>query len=171
MSVEHLSDYDIQEYLDNKKSDINMTAHLNSCNRCQEILRQYELCFSVFNQEIKSDLPINFSAKTMAVIKADSSFNDSSIGIYLCSFAGFIISIVVMGYVAGYESLLQLTGISAILNYIVGSTYIQSFTDMFLPFSNIIGILIFAAIIISFFAVLDKLVIKQKLSNVNCFSI
>ncbi|MCK4224599.1 MAG: zf-HC2 domain-containing protein, partial [candidate division Zixibacteria bacterium] len=86
MPVTHLTDEEIQEYLDGNLSHqkrIFLEAHLKTCELCQAALKQYQSLYVGLKQDQVFDLPKSFAKSIVAKLpmaeKAKSGFNYSDI--------------------------------------------------------------------------------------------
>jgi len=86
MPVTHLTDEEIQDYLDGNlshQSRIFLEAHLKTCEFCQVALKQYQSLYVELKQDQVFDLPKTFAksvvAKLPMIEKAKSGFNYSDI--------------------------------------------------------------------------------------------
>jgi len=86
MPVTHLTDEEIQEYLDGNlshQSRVFTEAHLETCEFCQAALKQYQSLYVGLNQDQGFDLPRTFAKSVVAKLplaqKTKSGFNYSDI--------------------------------------------------------------------------------------------
>ena len=86
MPVTHLTDEEIQEYLDGNLSHqkrIFLEAHLKTCELCQATLKQYQSLYVGLKQDQAFDLPKTFAKSVVAKLpmaeKTKSGFNYSDI--------------------------------------------------------------------------------------------
>ena len=86
MLVTHLTDEEIQEYLDGNLSHqkrIFAEAHLKTCELCQAALKQYQSLYVGLKQDHGFDLPITFTKSVLTKLplaqKTKSGFNYSDI--------------------------------------------------------------------------------------------
>lgn len=86
MPVTHLTDEEIQEYLDgnlSRQKRIFAEAHLKTCELCQVTLKQYQSLYVGLKQDQVFDLPKTFAKSIVAKLppaeKAKSGFNYSDI--------------------------------------------------------------------------------------------
>jgi anti-sigma factor RsiW len=72
MSVEHISDDKIQDYLDNRdsKRDISLIRHIRQCDECRAKLHHYRLLYHGLNRAEEVSLPQEFASRTMRAIRA-----------------------------------------------------------------------------------------------------
>ena len=73
--MNHLTDEQLQEYLDNKSGfpDEQVGAHLEACPECREALARYEKLYSVLSVDTAPELPRHFTSSVMTAIEAESS--------------------------------------------------------------------------------------------------
>jgi hypothetical protein len=109
MPVTHLTDEEIQDYLDGNLSHpkrIFAEAHLKTCESCQVALKQYQSLYVGLKQDQGFDLPKGFAksvvAKLPVVEKAKSGFNYSDI---LLGILGILITTFMASYYLNLGSL------------------------------------------------------------------
>ncbi|MFQ5823129.1 MAG: anti-sigma factor family protein [bacterium] len=73
MALRHVTDEEIQEYLDGKLSMENrwIPTHLENCEFCKKQLSQYQNLYVALNREINFSLSPNFSESVIARIHKD----------------------------------------------------------------------------------------------------
>jgi hypothetical protein len=73
MDLNHLSEEQIQEYLDRREPEglKEMDAHLQICPLCHRIVQQYRKVYSQISQEAFPGLSKDFSAKVITRIKTE----------------------------------------------------------------------------------------------------
>lgn len=73
--MNHLTDEQLQEYLDNKPGIPNeqVEAHLEECAECREALARYKKIYSVLSIDTAPELPRYFTSSVMTAIEAESS--------------------------------------------------------------------------------------------------
>lgn len=86
MPVTHLTDDEIQDYLDgnlSRQGRIFLEAHLETCELCQATLKQYQSLYVGLRQDKGFDLPRTFAKSVVAKLplaqKTESGFNYSDI--------------------------------------------------------------------------------------------
>jgi predicted anti-sigma-YlaC factor YlaD len=86
MPVTHLTDEEIQDYLDGNlshQSRVFLEAHLKTCESCQVALKQYQSLYVGLKQDQEFDLPRTFAKSVVVRLpmaeKAKSGFNYSDI--------------------------------------------------------------------------------------------
>lgn len=171
MSVKHLSDDDIQLFLDMSKSDEDMIHHIKTCQECQKRVSEYESFYRLLNEDTEPGLSSDFAINTMSIIKSDPSFNESSVGLYLYSVIGGVIALLATGYAIGFNALLDLVGVNALVTYFSNTGFIKMMGETFVKTQDIVTIIVSAGIILIFYSLLDKYITKQKVSKFTCFTI
>ncbi|HKK20530.1 MAG TPA: hypothetical protein VJ983_03580 [candidate division Zixibacteria bacterium] len=71
MSVEHISDDQIQDYLDGRDSqrDIALIHHIRQCDECRAKLHHYKMLYRGLEQSTEIELSEKFTANTMKAIR------------------------------------------------------------------------------------------------------
>ena len=75
MALKHVSDTDLQDYLDGTLSSARINElekHLNSCFSCQEQFNAYTRLYTDLNDEIPFELTPKFSKKVLEKIQKES---------------------------------------------------------------------------------------------------
>ena len=166
MSIKHLSDNEIQLYLDNKKNDNSITEHIYACESCRTLLSNYELLYSSIECE-EISLSDNFSLNTMSLIhglEAESSY--SSRNIILIGVSGILLSLLSMVYIVGYEVILQYI---KDISFVEMFTYKQSAEAELNRYGSIIKIGLSGGIILLFYTQLDKILSRLKTNRISIF--
>ena len=74
MALKHLTDNQVQEYLDGKISKNSwMAEHLRSCSDCTEQIDAYSSLYSALEVEEKMGLSANFADRVVSTITAQAS--------------------------------------------------------------------------------------------------
>ena len=169
MSLNHLSDEQIQAYIEQKNET--SEAHLRQCEECRNTYRHYVTLQKKLSRLPEPKLSVDFSSKIMADIKAESVVDRSSWMLVGLTFLLSLISTGITVWLFGWQKSVSFAqeyipniSLQNITMYKMMSTFIETH-------ASIIGILLFAAIIISFFSVLDKILAKTKTTRLSIFSI
>lgn len=167
MSIKHLSDNEIQQYLDDNKSDELITEHVSVCDSCRLLLHQYQLLYGSIESE-KIALSDDFSTKTMGLIhNLDVQVSYSYRNFVLIGLAGIVISLLSMVYIIGYEVILQYI---KEIRFAEMFTYKETTDSIINRYGSIIKIAISGGIILLFFTQLDRLLSKIKTQKFSVFS-
>jgi len=168
MAVIHLSDNEIQQYLDNNKNDESITEHLSFCESCRTLLNQYQSLFETIESE-KIVLNEDFSINTMNLIRRmDTAESYSYRNIVLIGIVGIVISLLSMVYIIGYEVILQPFK-NIHLNEMFA--YKETAQSIFDRYGSILKIAFSGSIILLFFTKLDNLLSRLKASRLSIFSL
>jgi len=113
--VKHLTEDQIQEYLDNSittgKQEI--AAHLDSCQMCQNRVKEYKALFLQLKAAEPEMLSADFTSKVMVNIEAEvPPVESSSVWAIVFSVLGAILGLVSIGYFVNFKPLLEMFKIS-----------------------------------------------------------
>jgi hypothetical protein len=120
MAVNHLSENQIQEYLDNTlvsgKQDI--ITHLDNCPLCRNRVQEYEALFLQIKEAEPEFLPADFASKVMTAIETESSVTGQrSIWSVIFAILGTIVGLITMGYFINLRPLADLFNLSDVRQY------------------------------------------------------
>jgi hypothetical protein len=104
MELRHLSDEEIQDYLDGSPSSVNKTIeeHLETCQLCKGILEEYKKVYAELKKDIGFELSPDFSSLIISKLSLKASPKP------LTSYAGIFLAI--LGLVLGVGSMFYLVG-------------------------------------------------------------
>lgn len=174
MSINHLTDEQIQQYLDNGPDAIEHSAekHLEACDRCQMTLKEYQLLYNRLGRETETLLSPNFTSATMARIEA---LAEPAAGLSrpMRAFVvlGVLSCLLTIWYTINIKSLLNTLSSFLLGQNVVESTVGSSLKTISAQFGDNLGIVLFAALILIGVALTDKLLFKQKLRKVYFLSV
>ena len=171
MSVRHLSEYEIQEYIDNDKTDTKIQHHIEVCQSCSDLLKEYESCFSFLTQEEPGGLSASFVSDTLQTIKLETDGNESKSGAYFSLFACVLGLLAVAQYYLRFDFDLSKLPVHAFTKIYSDWSIFVTVRNLYEAQPEIFSILIFAGITILFYSVVDKLVKKAHPGKINCLSI
>ncbi len=118
--MKHLSENEIQEYLDNTdftgKQEI--ITHLDGCQLCRNRVKEYETLFFQLEKAEPGELSPDFAAKVMSKIKAEApARSPRPVWSIALSIAGVILGLVSIGYFVNLAPLLESVKLSGLLQY------------------------------------------------------
>ncbi len=87
MSINHLSDDQIQEYLDGLSSEVTH-IHLEKCAACRENLKAYQNLYKHLQGDTPFELPSDFEDKVMSNIRGQSETANSGLLTFFLSLLG-----------------------------------------------------------------------------------
>ncbi len=158
MTRDHLSDEQIQAYLDGQPSinTIKIEEHLKICPTCQKNLELYQEVYTSLGTDLLPALPKNFSKGVVSAVsgKSESLWQKLESGLIL-SF--FLISIALCIYFLNPLPQILKTG-SSIIGLAGGFL-----NDLIALFNGNIPLMIIALIILFLIEVLDRRLLKSKL--------
>lgn len=153
----HLSDDQIQNYLDNPRSSERekIDQHLSSCSICQQTVHHYRTLYADLTLDFTPAFSKNFSKN---VITALSSLEESRLQRYE---SGFIVAFFLIGIAVGLYFLNPLPHLTSVGNDIV--IYIKVYLIKYVPDINFNLPFVVVVILIFFLIqILDKKLIKPK---------
>ncbi len=118
--MKHLSENEIQEYLDNSVSagKQEIITHLDSCQLCQNRVKEYETLFFQLKKAEPAELSPDFTAKVMSKIEAEAPARDPrSVWSIALSIAGVILGLISIGYFINLKPLLETVHLSGVQQY------------------------------------------------------
>jgi hypothetical protein len=120
MAVRHLSEDQIQEYLDNTivsgKQDI--ITHLDSCPICRSRVKEYETLFLQIKETEPEFLPADFASKVMTAIETESSgIGQRSTWSVIFVILGTLVGLITIGYFVNLRPLADLFNVSDVRQY------------------------------------------------------
>jgi hypothetical protein len=155
MNGQHLTEFQIQQYLDGRTPDrAEIKAHLHVCSTCRENLEAYRIVYGYLSEA--PDLPVTsgFRNRVLAQIRPARRFRfsfESGLSILF-----FLISMITVGYVTGFSiDLSMISGFFAGLFDLLPKFNIKMISDNFL-------FILVPLLIILVIELLDKKVLKLK---------
>lgn len=174
MSIDHLSDEQIQQYLDSGPSAFGDSAekHLEGCHRCQATLKEYQVLYNRLGRETETLLSPNFTSDTMAKIEA-LAVPAARLGrpMFYYVVLGVVSCLLAIWYTIDLKAALNAVGSFLLGQNVIESTVGSSLKTVSSQFGDNIGIIIFAALILIGVALTDKLLFRQKLRKVYFLSV
>jgi hypothetical protein len=158
MSIKHISDRDIQTYLDGIEMENRalIKEHLDSCSPCHNTFKAYQEVYLGISSAEVSELSPGFSDRVMEDLKKKLE-NKSQLRETLSLIALFLVGSVVSFYFVN--------PFASLLNLFKGlfSTTIQYIEELLPTFNGYSSIIIMVVLILILIEVLDKKVIKTKM--------
>ena len=160
--MKHLTDDELQNYIDSGKNVDLVSAHLNRCDLCRENLTNYRTLFSELSQPHRIRLQHDFTASILSRIGSQSlSPHKHQIWAFLSAMLSLI-----MGIGAG----LYFTGFKSIAEFVAGTTsltgYLRELGEAMLGFTVNLNLnyslLAIGILSLTVFSLLDHLYIKSR---------
>lgn len=166
MSLKHLTDEEIQEYLDGNLSPQNASLferHLESCSFCKESLKQYQSLYVGLVNDEGFDLPKSFVKSVISRLQAEpeakSHFNYANI---FLTILGIIIAVGITFYYLDLEPLGKAISNILLSQYEFGSALLVSIKSFLAGLNGNISLLALAGLTLLMIAALDRLVFQTK---------
>jgi hypothetical protein len=121
MAVNHLSDNDIQDFLEGnlKNRDEEIRLHLNECATCNKKFKEFSVIFNQVKIDTTPALSTSFASKVAAKAFSESEQSKKVFSPYIYYFAGLVCLIVAIWY----------TGIWSIFGRMMSALKITSIAD------------------------------------------
>ncbi len=172
MSVEHLSDEQIQNLVENKEINIEAENHINSCSECRKSYDFYQMIYSNITDVEDPVIGVDFNAKTMLKIKDVEIIEEKGrFETFIYILAGIAACTAALIYGSGYKAIVDNMFSISIVDAIANWTVIQTLQKLVGQYDNLFTILLFAGITILFVAILDKYLSKLKIGKTSLLSI
>jgi hypothetical protein len=165
MQLEHLTDEEIQDYLDGNLSPEMATSiqkHLESCGLCREAVKQYQSVYAGLDREEGFELSKGFSKSVVKMLpaegKAKSSFD--ILNIFLTISAVIVAAGVTIRYV-------DLRPLGRILSHVLpgpqlGSGIVVFIEDLLTGLNGNLGLLILGVLTLVIIGGLDRFLLQPK---------
>jgi hypothetical protein len=161
MAVTHLSDQDIQDYLDDPRGDLSrrVAKHLEACAHCHTQLQQYQNLFSALNHEPELTQRFDFADAVMAKIMAGGE-EAFTLPIWL-AFFGMIAGIATTLYLVGLEKAANF--FATLRTYFSFDWHIFSTINQYLAGLHLnLGLLALAIFTIAMMSIIDRFVFQSR---------
>jgi hypothetical protein len=166
MSLKHLTDEEIQEYLDGYLSQQNallFEKHLEICPHCQESLKQYQSLYVGLANDKGFDLPESFTKSVLSRLPAEpepkSRFN--YVNIFL-TILGIIIAVGITFYYVDLKPLGRVISNIFVPQYEFGSELIVSIKSSLVSLNGNLSLLAFAGLTLLIIAALDRALVQPR---------
>ncbi len=174
MSVEHLSEIQIQQYLDRGPESLSESKleHLQSCEMCRGILADYKRLYSQLKVDDEISLSKDFAARTMQKIRGlENPSAAVSPSVILYSLLGLVSCVLAIWYFVDVKALLKGLGNISIGNPLPDASAFSGITNWLLGFGDSLYLMIFAVMILAGVGLIDRLLAKHKLDKAYFFSV
>ena len=166
MAVTHLTDAEMQDYLDGNLSQKQVAIfmkHLKTCNSCQNELHEYKNLYTELKSDAEIQLSANFSKSVISKIQQESpTISYARFRDILLSIIGLIIAVGITLYFVDLKPLTK--SFSNIINPLVDSA-IVIFTNVqnYMSILNIdINLFVVAGLILLVIIAIDHILYRHK---------
>jgi hypothetical protein len=160
VAVNHLSEVQIQEYLDNTivsgKQDI--IAHLDHCPLCRSRVKEYEVLFKQLKKAEPKPLPVDFASKVMKQIEAESSTADRrSAWSVMFAVLGTIIGLISIAYFINFKPVFAFFKLSDIRQYF-DRVFLDELNGLARYLNVDIGTILYVGLVLIVIAAIDTII-------------
>jgi predicted anti-sigma-YlaC factor YlaD len=165
MSLKHLTDEEIQEYLDGNLSPENellFETHLKICPHCQESLKQYQSLYVDLANDEGFDLPKSFAESVLSRLPAEP---EAKSHFKYASIFWTILGIITIGITFYYVDLKPLGRVISnifVPQYEFGSELIVSIKNSLVSLNGNLSLLAFAGLTLLIIAALDRALVQPR---------
>ena len=170
MSIIHLSDSDIQEYLDRQSNKEKVESHILSCQECAIVIAEYESLYADLAFDEPPQLSVDFVDKTMHVVRTETIIADSNKGFYLYSLVSVICAFVFMKYYAGYDFSVFKFELPTMRNIVADWNIFDTVITFYQASTSTVNVLLFACAILLLVALADSVLSRIKQHKISSFS-
>ena len=170
MPLRHLTDDEIQDYLDGSLSQQNallVQRHLEACPICREALKQYQGLYVGLGVDKGFDLSKGFAKSVIKRLpaegKTESRFN--FVNIFL-TILGVIVSAGVTLYYVDLRPLGRAFSNIFVPQYEFGSGLVAFIENLLIGLNGNVGLLIFAVLTLVIIGALDRFIFQPKFRRV-----
>ena len=171
MSVIHLSDIEIQEYLDTNTNKEKVESHIMSCEECAIVLAEYESFYTNLAVDEPVDLSVDFVSQTMHAVRNETIAAESNKGLYLYSSFSMVCTILLLKYYVGFDFSVFKFELPTINNFLADWSIFDSAAALYQTSASMVNLLMFAGFILLFFALVDSVLTRKSMRKISCFSI
>ena len=167
MAVRHLTDEQIQRYLDGDMSrDSDAAYHLQHCPACQRQLELYREVYEGLQQDVSFELAPGFAESVMNRLAAapERSPRVSSVGLILLAFG----TVAVAGLALYFLEVKALTEVLASLSAFgveFGSSFVESLRVTMASLGVSMDIVLSTGLILLTFAAIDRILVRYRGSH------
>lgn len=171
MSIIHLSDSDIQEYLDTKTNKEKVESHILGCEECAILIAEYESFYKELSIDETPQLSVDFVSDTMAAVREETIEVESNKGFYLYSLASLVCAFFLMKYYVGVDFSFLKFELPQINSIFADWSIFGTVAQYYQTSTNTFNMLLFAGFILLFFALVDSVLSRRNFRKISCFSI
>ena len=171
MSIIHLSDSDIQEYLDTQKNKEKVESHILSCEECAVNIAEYEAFYVQLKVDDTPELSADFVDQTMAVVREESILDGNSQGFYMYSLVSVACTFLLMKYYVGFDFSFLKFELPQFNNFAADWSIFNTASSYYQSSPDTVNILLAASMVLLLVALADSIISRKNLGKVSCLSI
>lgn len=166
MAIEHVTDGQMQDYLDGNLSPervLVFEGHLETCQQCQTELAQYRSLYSELKTDVAFALAPDFSASVMQTIRAEAKKAWlARLWNILLPLLGSAVGIGVMVYYVDFKPLVKAFGDSLNPNRYFDNVALTSLTEVLNKLNVNLSLIVFAGLSLLAVILIDQLLSRYK---------
>lgn len=168
MANKHVTDFEIQEYLDGNTEALHpeFVQHLDTCAECRQRAASYQQLYSGLKSEQELTLPANFAERVLSQIQPaphqEKTFNWQ---LFLLIFTGLVAGLGISIHFIGLQKIRN--GFSAVLNPFTGifETIFSSFRNVIAISNTTATLLILSGLVIGVVYLIDHFILSTQLRS------
>jgi hypothetical protein len=171
MSLRHLTDEEIQEYLDGNlppEDVLSSKTHLEICPLCRESLRQYQSLYVDLAGDEEFELSRDFAKSVVSRLpetaKAKSHFNYANV---FWTILGIIITVGIILYYVDLKPLLETISHALLSQYEFGSILVSSMKSFLVSLNGNIYFWVLAGLTFLVIVALDRVLFHPKFGRIS----
>lgn len=165
MARRHLTEEEIQDYLDGNLSELtaDLRLHLETCETCQGMLKQYRHLYTGLEEDPGFQLPKIFVKKLVSKLSTDQAkpFLSPSAEIILIV-VGVLLALGTTIFLVDLKPIAETMSRIALPKIKLSSTILQPMKNMMSGLNSSLGLLPFAALALILVAVFDRFIHKFR---------
>ena len=168
MPIEHLTDEDIQRYLDGTISAENdeIRRHLEICQTCQDALEMYQQVYTGLTDDRDLLLPGDFARRVTKELATQERVGWSpGIAGIAAAGAGLALSVVVLYLLVGWQPILAFFSNLSLSGPAFLKTFAGAIADQLAYLNGGLTIIVSGGIVVFFYGVVDRL-LKAKVRHI-----
>ena len=171
--MKHISEEKIQSYLDEKLQGLTREEleHVDSCAKCRSVIADYKRLYGELDRDESIKLSADFVKDTMKQIMAQESaapkFNFATV-LWILGAAACVAAII---YTIDIKALLDGAGSFMADGGAFGSSATAAIKQWIIEFRHSLSIVLAAGMILVAVALVDRVLLRQKLNKAYLFSV
>lgn len=166
MATTHLTDEQIQDYLDGNLShneESIFKGHIQSCHKCQSELAQYQNLYIGLNEDVAFNLSPGFTSAVMKAVQAEAKKAFlARLWNVLLPIIGIAVGIGVMVYYVDLKPFIKIFRDSLNPNRYFDNTALTSLTDVLSKLNVNLSLIVFAGLSLLAVILIDQLLSRRR---------
>ena len=171
MSIIHLSDADIQEYLDTNSNKVKVESHIMACEECAILVAEYQSFYTTLSQEQQPELSANFMANTMHAVHEEAVRLEKNGGFYLYSFFSLVSAFLFLKYYAGISFEFFTFKMPHFVSAFTNWSLLHDVSTYYRSSSETVNMVLVAGIVLLTVALADKIISRVSSKQISSLSL